>query len=65
MNFLQGPDGKLSHKRIISIILIIVSVIMGFMIYPIEYVYFFGSAGLINIGMTVFSNFKTTEKKEA
>lgn len=55
MNFLKDKTGKISHKRIISLCLIIVSIIMGFMQYPLEYVYFFGGAGLVNIGMTVWN----------
>lgn len=56
MSFLKESDGKLSHKRIISIVLIIVSVVMGFMTYPIEYVYFFGGSGLVNVGLTVYNS---------
>jgi len=59
MSFLKDNSGKWSHKRIISIILIIVSIIMGFMQYPIEYVYFFGGSGLANVAMTVFNSVKS------
>jgi hypothetical protein len=62
MSFLREKNGKLSHKRIISIALIIVSIIMGFMQLPIEYVYFFGGAGLVNVGMTVYLGIKRNEK---
>jgi hypothetical protein len=58
MSFLKESNGKWSHKRIISLVLIVVSVVMGFLQYPIEYVYFFGGAGLINVGMTVINGIK-------
>lgn len=62
MGFLRDFDGKISHKRVISLALIIVYVIMGFMEYSIEYIYFFGIAGLVNIGMTVYSGVKSSVK---
>jgi len=62
MGFFRETSGKVSHKRIISFLLILVALIMGFMKYPIEYVYFFGISGLINIGMTVGMGIKQMKK---
>lgn len=62
MNFLREKSGKLSHKRIISLCLIIVSIVMGFLLYPIEYIYFFGGIGILNIGMTVYKDLKNGKR---
>jgi hypothetical protein len=54
MSIIKENNGKWSHKRIISLALIIVGVYMGLTQYPLEYVWTFLGSGLINVGMTVF-----------
>jgi len=58
MSLLKESSGKWSHKRIISLCLIIVGIYMGLTLYPLEFVWTFLGSGLINVGMTVFQYLK-------
>lgn len=63
MNFLKENNGKWSIKRVSSFILLLVAIVFAALTlkdHAEYYVTFFGSAGMLGLGLTVVNNiFKT------